>query len=227
MERRAFLFLLTIALWLGLAVAQQYPPPFPRPNAEKLLENDRVIAWKVIWPKNQPTPMHEHPYDQLSVTLAGGQVKVTRLSGTATVNNSVLGSVAFTPKGTVHIEEGLSDVPQRKIMLELKPSSSPATGAESDSAGFIREGAIKLLENDRVIAWDFTWKAGHKVQLPVSNLDSVLVFVEPGIIRASSQGGTKDIPRSAGEIVFTPRNGKSATEEAVQASPRAVIVELK
>lgn len=166
--------------------------------------------------------MHEHPYDQLSVTLAGGQVKVTRPSGTARVNNSVLGSVAFTPKGTVHIEEGLSDVPQRKIMLELKPSGSPSD-AESDSAGFIRDGAIKLLENDRVVAWDFTWKAGQMVKLPVTHLDSVLVFVQPGIIRA----GTKDISRSAGEIVFTPRNGKSETEEAVQASPRAVIVELK
>jgi len=222
------IFLLTLALCLAHAFAQQYPPPFPRPNADKLLENDRVIAWKVIWPKNQPTPMHEHPFDQLSVTLVGGEVKVTRLSGTPTINNSVKGSVAFTPKGTIHVEEGLSDLPQQKIMLELKPSVSSEVDMGSDSAIFVREGAVKLLENGRVIAWDFTWKAGHRVQLPVGHLDSVFVFIEPGTIRATTnQGGTKDIPRRAGEIVFISRNGKSEMEEAVQASPRAVIVELK
>ena len=58
------------------------------------------------------------------------------------------------------MEEGLSDVPQHKIMLELKPSTRAAANAVP------REGAVKLLENDRVIVWDFTWKPGQRVPRP-------------------------------------------------------------
>src|SRR5580704_17593868 len=127
------------------AQAQNYPPPFPREAAQKLFENDRVEVWDVTWPKDMPTAMHLHPVDQLSVTLRGGTVRVTRLGGTPAVNNSKPGTVVLTPKGTVHMEEGLSDVHQRKIMLQLK-SSQPASGAGT----LPREGAVKLMENARV-----------------------------------------------------------------------------
>ena len=214
-------------LCLVQASAQQYPAPFPRPNAEKLLENDRLIAWKVIWPKDQPTPLHEHPFDQLSVTLAGGQVKVTRLSGNAVVNNSVVGSVAFTPKGTIHVEEGISDSPQQKIMLELKPSAAPISDVAADSEMLARQGAVKLLENDRLIAWGITWEAGREIQFPAGRLDSVAVFVAPGIVRATTRQGAKDTSVKPGDLAFTPRGAEPQKQSAVQGTPRAVIVWLK
>jgi hypothetical protein len=49
--------------------------------------------------------MHEHPFDQFSVTLVGGTVRVTRFGKDPVVNQSQLGTVAFTPKGTIHMEE--------------------------------------------------------------------------------------------------------------------------
>ena len=221
-------YVFSTVLWLVHASAQQYPAPFPRPNADKLLENDRLIAWKVIWPKNQPTPMHEHLFDQLSVTLAGGQVKVTRLSGNATVNTSSVGSVAFTPKGTVHVEEGVSDSPQQKVMLELKPSAPPIGDAAGDSEMLLRQGAVKLLENDRLIAWDVHWKTGQEIQFPAGRLDSVAVFVAPGTIHsATRQRDIKDISRNSGDIAFTPRGAGPQSQAAVQGTPRAVIVWLK
>lgn len=166
--------------------------------------------------------MHEHPFDQLSVTLVGGTVRVTRLGKDPVVHQSQLGSVAFTPKGTIHMEEGLSDIPQRKIMLELKPSPP------MDGVPYAREGAVKLLENDRLIAWDFTWKPGQTVPRHQDQLDSVTVFVEAGIIRyVTDQGGSRAIARSAGDVVYTPHRQGPHTEQAVRGSPRAVIVELK
>ena len=104
-------------------LAQNYPPPFPRPDAVKVFENDRVEVWDVTWPKGQPTPMHEHPYDQLSITLVAGSVKVTRPGGNPTMGNSRLGSVSLTRTGTVHAEVGMSDVAQHKIMVQLKLSA--------------------------------------------------------------------------------------------------------
>jgi quercetin dioxygenase-like cupin family protein len=201
---------------------QTYPNPYPRENARSVLSNDRVNVWRVIWPKGQPTAMHEHPFDQLSVTLSGGTVRVTRLGREPVVNHSTLGSVAFTPKGTVHMEEGLSDVPQGKIMLELKPS--PPT----DAVSFPREGAVKLLANDRLIAWDFTWKPGQTVPRHQNQLDYLTVFLEGGTIKyVPEHGGATYVTNSAGDVVYTPHSQRPQIEQAVRGSPRAVIVELK
>src|SRR5690348_14791051 len=113
---------IALFLFAAFAQAQTYPPAFPRAGARKLFDNQRVAVWDVVWPKGQPSPRHQHRFDQISVTLVGGTVRITRLDGSSTVNHSQIGSVTPTAKGTIHIEEGLSDVPQRKIMLELKLS---------------------------------------------------------------------------------------------------------
>ena len=57
----------------ALAAAQQdLPPPFPRTNATKLLENDRINVWDIVWPKGQPTALHRHIYDQVGTYYARG-----------------------------------------------------------------------------------------------------------------------------------------------------------
>lgn len=196
-----------ILLFVAAAQAQGYPPAFPRDDARKLLENDRVVLWDVVWEKGRPSPVHEHRFDQISVTLRGGAVRVTRLDGTATVNHSEPGSVTPTAMGTVHREEGLSDVPQRKIMIELKPSAPAKRGA----GGPPIEGAVKVMENDRVIAWDYTWKTGRAAAGHAGSFDSVWVFVEGG---------------RAGQAVFVPA-GEAGAAGAAPAPARAVIVELK
>jgi hypothetical protein len=68
---------------LALALmAQSYPPPFPRPGVTKLLENNRVIAWNVVWPKGQPTALHRHIYDLAGVYYASGDRLITDADGT-------------------------------------------------------------------------------------------------------------------------------------------------
>src|SRR5215831_8211750 len=86
--------------------SQSYPPPFPRKDATELMDNERVEVWDVLWPKGQPSPMHLHQYDQISITLGPGLVKVTRPDGTASTGKSEFGSLGFVRKGTVHAEEG-------------------------------------------------------------------------------------------------------------------------
>ena len=224
----AKLLILAFCVCSGNSPAQSYPPPFPREAALELFENDRVAVWDVTWPKAQPTEMHQHPVDELSVTLVGGTVRVTRLGGTPVVNDSKPGSVVLTPQGTIHREEGLSDVPQRKIMLQLKPSGPLSERTISGVPAFPREGAVKLLENARVIAWDYTWKPAQKTPLHADHVDSVIVFLDGGTIRSvTNRGESKDTTRNANEVVYFPRNDVSHNEEAVQGSPRAVIVELK
>jgi len=220
---RRLLPLIALCFGAALSPAQNYPPPFPREAARLMFENDRVAVWDVTWPKGQPSAMHEHPVDQLSVALVGGTKRVTRLGAAPTVSESKRGQIVFTPKGTVHMEEGVSDVPERKIMLQLKSSQSPP-----GSGAFPRDGAVKLMENARVIVWDYTWKPGQKTPLHADSLDSVFVFLDGGALRSSTASGeSKDSTRSPDEVVFSPRNPDPRTEQAVRGSPRAIIVELK
>jgi hypothetical protein len=71
---------------LGDGQPQTLPPPFPRHNAVKLLDNDRVQVWSVAWPNGQPTPLHRHIYDitgtSSGLTLEPPRRSVMRTSGT-------------------------------------------------------------------------------------------------------------------------------------------------
>jgi len=203
--------------------AQNYPPPFPRDGVRKLFENERVVVWDALWQKDRPTPLHEHRFDQISVTLVGGKVRVTKLDGTSTTNQSEIGSITLTTKGTVHREEGLNEVPQHKIMVELKT----APGPEVTPGGSPIEGAVKVTENERVVAWDFTWKPGQRVPWHGNARASLWVFLTDGKFRSSAAGGALAAAQTAGQASYVPPTQKSFTEEAVQGMPRAIILEIK
>jgi quercetin dioxygenase-like cupin family protein len=98
----------------------QYPPPFPRPGAVKVLENDRVVVWDVTWPKGVRGPVHEHYRDAVIVTLTGGTIEKFPLHGKRSTVTYKSGSVIFAPKGVIHSEEGISDAPRHAFVIELK-----------------------------------------------------------------------------------------------------------
>lgn len=213
---------ITVLLLVLVAQAQTYPPAFPRDGAKKLFENERVAVWDVVWPKGQPSPLHEHRYDQISVTLVGAMVRVTKLDGSSSVNQSEPGSVTFTAKGTIHREEGLTDPPQHKIMVEMK-GAAPAVAPKKEGipGAFPREGAVKLMENDRVIAWDYNWKTGRVVPPHANDRDMVSVFLEGGAVSIRGAAGTP------GQAIYTPASADLFSEEVVRGTPHAVILELK
>jgi hypothetical protein len=208
----------------GLAVSKTHPPAYPRPNATMVLENDRVAAWDVYWPKDQPTPLHTHSIDQFSITLRGGLIRVSPAGGPwSDAHMSKVGSVAFVPAGTTHMEEGMSDVPQHKIMLEVK-DSPPNPGAHGTAPA---PSAIKVFENARLIAWDITWRPGERVVRPTEGLDTVTVFLDGGTIQSTINGNRREVGRKPGEAVYAAHGTAAPVEEAVSGSPRAIVVELK
>lgn len=210
-----------------LTPAQKYPPPFPREGAKKILENQRVVLWEVIWPKDKPSPMHEHLMDQLSVTLEGGQVKITRPDGTSSVGGmSTVGSVTLTRKGTIHQEEGVLDKPQRKIMIELKDTSVPPLNVKpSAPIAFPRGGATKIFENDRAVAWDYTYEA--KIARHFHDKDSVIVPLSNGELRSINADGTTSLIRVDFGVPLLGQRGRVHSEEVVSGQPRVIVVELK
>ena len=163
MRRIIVLVFLAISSLTVAAQQSELPPPFPRTNATRLLENERINVWDIVWPQGQPTALHRHPYDQVGTYYARGGRIIRTPDGQARTSITEIGSLSTTRKGTTHIEEGNTDPPLRAVFIELKkggPSGSPP--ADVGAASFPREGAKQLLDDDRVYL-QFTVVHAHRI----------------------------------------------------------------
>lgn len=227
--RKSALALSCLALVVIGLSAQSYPPPFPRVNATKVLENDRLIAWDTMWPKGQPTAMHQHPYDLVAVFLEPGDRMITSQDGTKRPTTAKAYDVSLTAKGNIHIEEGTSNRPPRAILVELKESAArmlPPVDAPAPTA-FPREGAKQLLDNARVTIWEYTWTLRAPVPLHKHDRDTLVVWFEDGKLQSTPLTGSPSIvDASFGGLRYSER-GTVHTETAIAGPPHAVIIELK
>jgi ketosteroid isomerase-like protein len=208
----------------------EYPPPFPREGASKVFENDRVVVWDVTWVKGRPTPLHRHPLDVVGVTLVPGIVRSTYPDGTSREGAlEEVGAVTSGGKGLLHREEGVSDVGRRAILVELKESASPPPldRPEGVPLAWPREGSKKILENDRVIVWDYEFRSELEMPLHFHDKDTVVVELAPGVLRGYPLDGEPEETTWTGmKARFAPR-GRIHREEVVEGRPRVIAVELK
>jgi hypothetical protein len=217
----AFLILLTLA-------PQNYPPPYPRTNATKLLENDRIAVWDMVWPKGQPSPMHRHVHDQVGTYYVAGGRAITTPEGTTRTNFTEIGALSTTPKDTTHVEEGTTDPPLRAVFIELKQEASsgrPAADAGSNTP--FPGGGKELLNTERVMVSDRTWTTGAAASTYIHPHDSVIVWLDGGTLRLTPADGTPTILKAApGQMVYRAR-GTVETVEVVEGSPRAYVFAIK
>src|SRR5262245_582298 len=164
---------MTSASWLVLALfaalqgagpltsadrPQAYPPAFPRQNATKLLETDRIVVWDIVWPKGQPSPLHRHVFDQVGTYYQSGGRAITSANGQKSENTTPVGNIPRTRRGPPHIEEGTPAPPLRAVFIEMK-SDTPSSRATGRPSLAPRSGAKQVHAEDRVTVWDFTWSA--------------------------------------------------------------------
>jgi hypothetical protein len=216
--------LLLCALLAGpIVVAAQdaLPPPFPRPNATKLLENDRIVVWNIVWPKGQPTALHRHVYDQVGTYYARGGRVITTPDGNARQAMTEVGSLSTTRKGTTHVEEGTTDPPLRSVFIELKqdtPASPTAEGFPS------HENAKQVLDDLRVRVSDIA--ALHEDVMGGTPGGTVVVYLGTGRIRILPRAGRPE------ELAVTPGTMRYLAPDrpeqaAIEGNPRVMVFELK
>ena len=170
--------------------AQDYPPAFPRPNATKLVETDRITVWDIVWPTGQPSPLHRHVYDQVGTYYQAGGRVITSLDGTKRSAMTAVGALSTTRRGTTHIEEGATDPPLRAVFIELKrDGASGLSVAPGDvPRAFPREGAKALLDDERVTVWDSSWTAGARETMSMIERDTIWVWLAAGTISCHAGG---------------------------------------
>jgi hypothetical protein len=137
----------------------------------------------------------------------------------------------YQPKGITHREVafgGPNDPERLAIMCDLKDFAPPPIEVKSGMrTAYPREGAKDVLDNARVIEWDYTWKTHVPVPLHVHDKDSVEIFVEGGTIRTRMDDGREETKTvTFKDARFVPR-GQTDIEEAISGSPHAIIIELR
>jgi hypothetical protein len=210
----------------GLAAQSPLPPPFPRTNATKLLETDRLVVWDIVWPKGQPTAMHRHVYDQVGTYYARGGRLITLPDGTSRSAMTEVGNLSTTRKGTTHIEEGATDPPLRAVFIELVQDVGPATPTP-DTSAISHISAKQLLDDDRVTVWDAVWKSGPEALKYHASRDTVIVFLDSGTLRTFN-GIDASVAHEvrAGMMTYLTHDSTQILE-IVQGAPRTMFFQLK
>src|SRR5204862_4317312 len=116
----------------------------------------------------------------------------------------------------------------RDIVVELKDAKFPQYPNKSGYPNaFPRPGSKKVLENDRIIVWDYTWTPGVATPMHFHNTDVVVAYLETGELASTTPDGqVVNNPHYFGFTKFNTRD-RSHTETLVKGKGRAIIVELK
>ena len=88
-------------------------------------------------------------------------------------------------------------------------------------------GARKILENDRVIVWDYSWSPGVATPMHFHDKDVVVAYLEDGDLKSTSVEGNVVINAYKFGVVTFNRRNRTHTETLVRGKQRAIITELK
>jgi hypothetical protein len=197
------------------------------PGVKELIDNPRATICEVTLAKGQKWPMETYAEDTLMVPLTAVSLRITSHDGKATTVNLTPGEVRFWPKGTHQAAEPQGD--GRAIVAHFKDVAGPTYKNTSGfGPAFPRPRVKKLLDNSRIVVWDYTWVQGEPTPNHFHDKDLMIVYLADGAIRSVTPDGkaTNNEFRFA-EARFNPGN-RAHYEEYVRGNgPRAIITELK
>lgn len=135
---------------------------------------------------------------------------------------SMAGRAAFVPKGTAPKIGG------RSMVIDLKNNGvAPLANTSGYPLAFPRPGAKKLLENQRVIVWDYSWTLGEPNAMHFHDKDVVVLFLEDGDLKSTTPDGKEVVvTNTPGTVRFNARN-RTHFETLVRGKEHAIITELK
>lgn len=163
-----------------------------------VIDNQRVRVWQ-----NEQVPVGD--LDAVSVIVNGAAARAT-----------------FVPKGAAKPTQPAT------LTVELKDVTvPPMVNTSGYPAAFPRPAIQKLLENDRVIVWDYNWTLNSPTGMHNHDKDVVVMFLEDGDLQSTVPDGGKTLNQyKPGTIRFNARD-RVHFETLTRGKQRAIIVELK
>jgi hypothetical protein len=135
---------------------------------------------------------------------------------------SLTGNVTFLPKGMA------AEIVGQSMMIDLKDHPVPPIANNTGfPLAFPRPGSKKILENARVIVWDYTWTLGVPTPMHFHDKDVVVVYLGDGDLQSTTPDGKVTVTRyTPGTVRFNLRD-RTHTETLIRGRQRAIITELK
>jgi hypothetical protein len=137
------------------------------------------------------------------------------------------GGASFLPRNTIPEMAG-SKISGRSIVIDLKDHPvAPIANTSGYPLAFPRPGSRKILENARVIVWDYTWTPGVATPMHFHDKDVVVVYLEDGDLKSTTPDGKATVNSyQFGAVKFNLRD-RTHTETLVRGKQHAIITELK
>jgi hypothetical protein len=193
----------------------------------EIVDNQRALICEVTFTKGQKWPMQVYDEDTLAVALTPVTFIITTADGKAKTESLTPGEVRFWPKGTHQAME--SQLDGRAILAHFKEFASPSYKNTSGvTPAFPRPRVKKLLENDRILVWDYTWVQGQPTPTHFHDKDVMVVYLTDGAVRSVTPDGKATANEfKFAETRFNPGNRTHFEEYVRGDGPRAIITELK
>ena len=173
-----------------------------------LIQNNRVTVWDVA--PGAPAPATSR--DVVTFVIRGDAANAQ-----ATAFYRAKGAAAQPlPAGA------------RAIVIELQDAKvAPLANATSYPLAFPRPGSKKVLENDRVVVWSFTWTPGVATPMHFHDKDVVVTYLADGALTSTDPQGKSTVNEHRfGYTKFNARD-RVHTETLTRGQASALMVELK
>ena len=183
---------------LTLLVAATAGPSLAQ-GVQPSIDNERIT----VWDTTSPLPPAAH--DFVAVSSSGKR------------------SAVFGHKGDIPGVAG-----ERTVVIELKDHPvAPIPNKSGYPLAFPRARAKKLLENDRVIVWSYSWNLNEPTPMHFHDKDVVVVFEEDSALKSTTPDGKSVVNENkSGDIRFNRRE-RVHSELLVRGTGSAVMTELK
>jgi hypothetical protein len=167
------------------------------PADKPIIDNERVTVWDTTQTAGKLT------YDSVIVSLTNK-------------------TVTYLKKNAPRKSGG------RSILIAIKDHAlATLPNQTSYQLAFPRPGSKKVLENNRVIIWDYTWTPGVATPMHFHDKDVVVTYFENGTLKSTTPDGQVVMnPYKIADVRFNSGN-RTHTETLVEGKQHAIIVELK
>jgi len=192
-----------------------------------VIDNNRVTVFDVTLNPGKPWTAPKD-IDFAEMILVGGKIRSTTPDGKSSTAARKSGAVIYVTRGTVAAIEASSKDPSRVVIVELKgPDVPPLPNKSGYPLAFPRPGAIKVFENNRVIAWNSTWRHGVPIPVHYHDKDIVIVFRDSGSIKSTQLNGESTVGDNEFGTTRFSKSNRIHSEELISGKGSAIVLELK
>jgi hypothetical protein len=190
----------------------------PQTTLKPVIENERVAVWDVT---DSPAVQ---PLDAVVVSLSGKAAFVPKGATPHIAGVKIARVKSAAQKNAVAGQKNT----ERFIVIDLKDDPvAPIENPTGYPLAFPRPGSKKILENARVIVWDYTWTSGEPTPMHFHDKDVVVIYLDDGDLQSTTPDGQIVMnPYRFGMVKFNLRD-RTHTETLIRGKQHAIITELK